>query len=216
MEASPATENEPRPREDGLVRRLLRGLAGAETWHGAIVLAAFVLAFLWTPLSRYDEVYYSSADLLNDFSLMRIVPGHPAGNQLMSDEVTEMQPWAMFNRDELHAGRVPLWNPWNGAGAPHFANYQSAVFSPFTAPWYWLGTKDALLVTAFMKQYDLKAKPTATGATSSSPKPWASTALESTRRSKILAICTGLTVSGCSCGGKCRARIASRITPSNW
>lgn len=152
MDSSFAAGDETRaPERDGFVRRFVRALAGAEAWHGAIVLAAFVLAFLWTPLSRYEETYYSSADLFQDFSLMRVTPGHAAGNKLMSDEVTEMQPWAMFNRDELRAGRVPLWNPWNGAGAPHFANYQSAVFSPFTAPWYWLGTKDALLVTAFMK-----------------------------------------------------------------
>src|SRR5439155_26766529 len=108
----------------------------SESLHGAIVLLLCLWVFFSTPLSRYDEVIYSSADLTQAFSLTRLEPGHKPGNQLQSDAVTQMQPWLMFNRDELGAGRVPLWNPWNGAGCPHFANYQSAVFSPFSLPFF--------------------------------------------------------------------------------
>ncbi len=39
-------------------------------------------------------------------------------------------PWASFNFDNLLKGSIPLWNPWNGFGAPFLANYQSAVFYP--------------------------------------------------------------------------------------
>ena len=134
----------------GLRASIVAFLRG-ETLRGGFALAALLVAFLWTPLSRYDEVYYSSADLLQDFSLTRVEPGFPAENRIMSDEITEMQPWAMFNRDELREGRIPWWNPWNGAGCPHFANYQSAVFSLFTLPWYVLPTKAAILVAAFLK-----------------------------------------------------------------
>lgn len=133
--------------ERGVVSAILRG----EALRGGLVLALLLVAFLWTPLARYDEVYYSSADLLQDFSLTRVEPGYPAANRVMSDEITEMQPWAMFNRDELREGRIPWWNPWNGAGCPHFANYQSAVFSMFTLPWYVLSTKAALIASAFLK-----------------------------------------------------------------
>lgn len=134
----------------GLRASIVAFLRG-ETLRGGLALAALLVAFFWTPLSRYDEVYYSSADLLQDFSLTRVEPGFPAENRIMSDEITEMQPWAMFNRDELREGRIPWWNPWNGAGCPHFANYQSAVFSLFTLPWYVLPTKAAILVAAFLK-----------------------------------------------------------------
>src|SRR5262249_23580558 len=58
-----------------------------------------------------------------------------------------------FDRDELRAGRIPLWNVWNGTGCPHFANYQSAVFSPFSLPWYLLDEKAALLATSFLKLF---------------------------------------------------------------
>ena len=33
----------------------------------------------------------------------------------------------------LRSGRLPLWNPMAGCGAPHLANGQSAVFDPFHA-----------------------------------------------------------------------------------
>ena len=109
--------------------------------------------FLRDPLLRWDEVHYAPADLTQAFSLTRIDPGHPAGNQLMSDAVTQMEPWLMWNRDEFAAGRVPLWNPSNGAGAPHLANYQSAVFSPFSLPYYFLSFKAALVVSAALKLF---------------------------------------------------------------
>jgi hypothetical protein len=137
-----------------LARTIGAGLR-SESLHGALILAALIIAFLWTPISRIDEAYYSSSDLLQDFSLTRIQANYPVGNRLMSDGVTEMKPWAMFNGDELAAGRVPWWNPWNGAGCPHFANYQSAVFSIFSLPGYLLATKAALLAAPFLKLFAL-------------------------------------------------------------
>lgn len=133
----------------------LLGWVRSDRAQAALLLLLEIAAFLWTPLSRYDEVYFSSADLTQSFSLTRIVPGHQPGNQLQSDAVTQMQPWSMFDREELAAGRVPLWNPWNGAGCPHFANFQSAVFSIFTAPFYLFDFKAALLLSAALKLFAL-------------------------------------------------------------
>lgn len=115
------------------------------------VQLALLVAFFWTPVSRYGEVHYSAADLTQSMSLTRIEPHHKAGNQLQSDAVTQMLPWVLFNRAELAAGRFPLWNPYNAAGTPHFANYQSAVLSPFSVPFYVLDFKPALLVSAALK-----------------------------------------------------------------
>jgi hypothetical protein len=115
------------------------------------VLAALLVLFLWTPLTRYREVHFTSADLLQGFSLTEVEAGHVSTNQLTSDTVTEMIPWVLFNRGELAAGRLPLWNPWNASGCPHLANYQSAVFSPFSLPYYFLDLKPALLVSAGLR-----------------------------------------------------------------
>jgi hypothetical protein len=124
-----------------------------QTLAAALAILATLAMFLRDPLLRFDEVHYAPADLTQAFSLTRIDPGHPAGNQLMSDAVTQMEPWLMWNRDEFAAGRVPLWNPSNGAGAPHLANYQSAVFSPFSLPYYFLSFKAALIASAALKLF---------------------------------------------------------------
>jgi hypothetical protein len=112
---------------------------------------ALFAAFFWTPLLRYGEVHYSTADLTQEFSLTNVEPLHTAKNRLLSDPVVQMQPWLAFNRSELASGRVPLWNPYNGCGAPQLANHQSAVFSPFSAPFYVLSDRAALLVSAAAK-----------------------------------------------------------------
>src|SRR5690606_34114566 len=39
-------------------------------------------------------------------------------------------PWREFAFDELRAGRMPFLNPYNGAGAPLMANYQTAILYP--------------------------------------------------------------------------------------
>lgn len=123
--------------------------------QGALALALLILLFLRTPLARYAQVHYSPADLTQDFLLTKVEPYHAPGNRLLSDTVTQMQPWLHFNREELRRGRFPLWNPLNGCGAPHFANYQSAVLSPFSLPYYLLGFKAALLVGSFAKLFAL-------------------------------------------------------------
>ena len=40
------------------------------------------------------------------------------------------EPWAEVTHRAYADGEVPLWNPYQGAGAPHAANMQSAVFDP--------------------------------------------------------------------------------------
>lgn len=128
-----------------------RWVKSREALASIVVQLVLLATFFWTPISRYHEVHYSAADLTQAMSLTRIQPGHRPGNQLQSDAVTQMQPWLLFNRQELAAGRFPLWNPLNAAGAPHFANYQSAVLSPFSVPFYVLDFKLALLVSAALK-----------------------------------------------------------------
>ena len=42
----------------------------------------------------------------------------------------QFYPWRAFAMSEFAAGRLPLWNSYNGAGAPLLANYQSAILYP--------------------------------------------------------------------------------------
>ena len=45
--------------------------------------------------------------------------------------------------------------PYNSTGAPHLANYQSAVFSPFSAPFYVVPFRWALVIAPMLKLFGL-------------------------------------------------------------
>ncbi|WP_165071742.1 YfhO family protein [Paludisphaera rhizosphaerae] len=105
-----------------------------------VVLATLVGGFLHDAL-RPGRIL-SPADVLlveSSFREPGSLPFEPA-NRLLMDPVLQFQPWLAFNRSEIRAGRLPLWNPYAGCGAPHLANAQSAVFDPFNliivlGPW---------------------------------------------------------------------------------
>ncbi|HEX2907475.1 MAG TPA: hypothetical protein VHO69_11475 [Phototrophicaceae bacterium] len=59
-------------------------------------------------------------------------------------------PWRQFAFDTLRAGYLPLWNPYNGAGAPLFANYQSALLYPLNWPGFFLPLAWQMSVTAVL------------------------------------------------------------------
>ncbi len=55
-------------------------------------------------------------------------------------------PWDRFIADRLADGELPLWNPFEAAGAPLVANYQSSVFYPLQLLVYAFDAVDALLL----------------------------------------------------------------------
>jgi len=120
--------------------------------HAAAILVGFLAVFFWQPLTSGGV--YAPADILGQFPVLRhsAAPLQPH-NALASDVVFQMVPFAEWNLSELRQGRIPLWNPYSGAGAPHLANFQSAVFSPFSVPPYVLGPGVGLLLAAFLKLF---------------------------------------------------------------
>lgn len=107
------------------------GAAARECWLFAVALAATVVAFFGE--SIVGGKVLSPADVLRVSASFR-GPGEPdyePANRLLMDPVLQFQPWLEFNRREIRAGRLPVWNPYAGCGAPHLANGQSAVFDPF-------------------------------------------------------------------------------------
>lgn len=125
------------PRREFLLFALVLGL----------VLAGFFRASLFggKVLSPGDVVYTTAS-----FSHARSSDDEPA-NRLLMDPVLQFQPWLEFTRSELHAGRLPLWNPLAGCGAPHLANGQSAVFDPFHPIAYLGRLPDALAWMAWAR-----------------------------------------------------------------
>ena len=53
-------------------------------------------------------------------------------------------PWRTFAAQELRAGRMPLWNPYAGAGTPLLANHQSAILYPLNVLFWLLPVERAM------------------------------------------------------------------------
>jgi len=124
-------------------------------WLAALCFALLALALLAEPIAKLGTHAYSTGDLANQFALLELEAGRVPANRLLSDPAFQMQPWTAFVREELHAGRLPLWNPYNGCGEPLVANYQSALLSPFQWPFYVLPFEAGLVVSAFLKLFAL-------------------------------------------------------------
>lgn len=127
-------------------RRLRR-----ERLCAGLALLALLLVFFAEPIARLGSGVWSTADLTQSFGFTQLAPGHVPANRLLSDPPFQMQPWLHFALEELRAGRLPLWNPYNGGGQPLFANYQSALLSPFHLPFLVLPFGAALVASALLK-----------------------------------------------------------------
>ncbi len=129
---------------------MLLRLAKNEHIQGIGVLSAVCLFFLSWPILNYQDHIFSPVGLLQNNTLTRVTANPTWVNPYLGDVVYVIQPWLLYNHDSIHAGRLPLWNPYNGNGMPHLANFQSAVFSVFTLPFYVLDFKAAVLVSSFL------------------------------------------------------------------
>src|SRR5260370_24815640 len=57
-------------------------------------------------------------------------------NKLLDDLVLENYPWKKFILESIHAGQLPLWNPYQFAGLPFLAAGQSSALYPFAIIYY--------------------------------------------------------------------------------
>jgi hypothetical protein len=125
--------------------------ASDERARAAFVLILLLGFFFATPLARIRNSHYCFADFLQGFGPMSVAPGRPPDNKEMGDPAVAFLPWLVFSREQVRSGHLPLWNPYNGGGIPIFANYQSAVLSPFALVSYALPLKAALIAAPFLK-----------------------------------------------------------------
>jgi hypothetical protein len=117
----------------------------------ALLLAGLLLLFFLTPIVRHEVL--SPADLLQSFVPWKGTqpPRFEPANALLSDYVFQFKPWRDFATDALRAGRLPLWNPHNYAGAPLLGNGQSAVLYPLNVPFLVLPDAWAVLAWAGLR-----------------------------------------------------------------
>ena len=73
----------------------------------------------------------SSLALIAVFALILLLPALLQQEVFtLRDHFDYFQPLRWFTAQELQAGRLPLWNPYNASGEPWLANPQTGVFYP--------------------------------------------------------------------------------------
>ncbi len=97
-----------------------------------IIVAAVVLAF--APIFQ-GKIPINARNLVSFFSpwYYEKFAGFPAGvpgKPGMLDQLRLYYPYMRLTQEAYRHGELPLWNPYNFAGNPHMAEWQSGVFYP--------------------------------------------------------------------------------------
>jgi hypothetical protein len=115
----------------GRARKFLARLWRREYLRAGLIILGLAIVFFGQVI--FSDRLASPADLLQidpTYRVEGIGPDYQAQNGLFGDVVIQMEPWHKLFRDALRDGSWPLWNPHQGNGVPHFANYQSATLYP--------------------------------------------------------------------------------------
>ncbi len=75
----------------------------------------------------------------------------PFQNFQQVDALVLYIPWRLYGYEQMHAGRFPLYNPYEYGGAPFFANDQSGVLSPYNLAGLAFDFKTGFLIIAILK-----------------------------------------------------------------
>src|SRR5260370_41751404 len=52
-------------------------------------------------------------------------------NPYVEDRILQFYPWALYFKESISRGELPLWNPYASSGQPFLANSQSRPLDPF-------------------------------------------------------------------------------------
>lgn len=119
--------------------------------------AVAVVALALLPFAIFAQALWpgrvlSPADILMTFSpWASLAPGTLAANPLQSDVAFMFDPWLIYAGRAVAAGHFPLWNPHAFAGAPFFANPQTALLFPLTWLAYVLPAPLAITLVMILK-----------------------------------------------------------------
>jgi hypothetical protein len=129
-------------------------LSDAGRRHPDAVAALTLFLLPWALLGRalLPGRVLSPADILFLAPLWKaLAPGLSVANPTLSDVAVALHPWLILAGRELGHGHFPLWNPYAYAGAPFFANPNTALLFPLTWLAAVLPAATALTVIAILK-----------------------------------------------------------------
>jgi hypothetical protein len=105
-------------------------------------LAAIIVVpvLLMVPALLPGRVLSSADAILQTYFFSQVQPaGFVPANALISDTVYQHTAWRRLVLREIHAGRMPFWNPYAFCGSPLLGNSQSAVFDILNFPYLLIG-----------------------------------------------------------------------------
>ena len=97
----------------------------AEAWAVAALAATCALG---AALADPDGVPSNAGLLASHPPWQDVVT--PGGDPHLLDEIHQVEPWLLFLRHELRAGRFPFWNPHQHSGEPYWSAGQTAPLFP--------------------------------------------------------------------------------------
>jgi len=107
----------------------LRRWFGPLPWWVVLTSLALTVAFLhgavWT-----SELPVPVGEVVRGDPYRGVFGAVESRNPLTNDTVKQILPWMQVVREELRAGRAPLWNRYQFSGYPLLGNGQSAPFAP--------------------------------------------------------------------------------------
>ncbi len=101
-----------------------------------LLLLSFVILSFFYPFSLFGKLPIPADTIVGlyhpfrDLYAKEYPRGIPFKNSLITDPVRQQYPWKFFAILMERYYTLPLWNPYNLAGSPLIANFQSAVFYP--------------------------------------------------------------------------------------
>ncbi|OGW62562.1 MAG: hypothetical protein A2V83_07405 [Nitrospirae bacterium RBG_16_64_22] len=123
---------------------------GRETGLFALATAVLLLLFFLGPIWKGEIL--SPADVLQgSVPWGQVTSDFEPANAIATDDAYQFRPWRTYTVASLKEGRIPLWNPYNYAGAPFLANGQSAVLYPLNLPFLVLPERAAVLCWDFIR-----------------------------------------------------------------
>ncbi|HVJ81600.1 MAG TPA: hypothetical protein VNC50_11060, partial [Planctomycetia bacterium] len=86
------------------------------------------------------EILHAGANIHEQVPFASVSPAEFAehGNAIMGDAWRQHAAWQRYQREAAKAGRFPFWNPHEYLGMPFHGNGQTALFHPYSLPYYFL------------------------------------------------------------------------------
>ncbi|HEX2060751.1 MAG TPA: hypothetical protein VHK90_08415, partial [Thermoanaerobaculia bacterium] len=95
----------------------------------SVVAICFVLTIAFVPVFT-TKLPVPVDEVMRGYPYRGVFGAVAPRNPLTNDTVKQILPWMQVAREELFAGRAPLWNRYQFSGYPLLGNGQSAPFAP--------------------------------------------------------------------------------------